>query len=160
MIKILSIGLIATSIFLSGCGDPSFDPNDPNTLIEMMDGMSLQEQTSFIADAQLVSNALGGEYRLDGMTVEDIKAEAKHAREFLQEKNIKFLTSYIDEMEKNGIKSTRLHINSNGVISRIKPGFVYNKEYSIANLKERLAALQSSDASDKFNADGSPRLEK
>lgn len=93
MKKILPL-IFLTSI-LSGCFDKTFDFRDPQSLENMMSGMSLEEQKIFLDDIQLAADTLGGEYKLNDYTSEEIKAVAENTRSFLNQKNIDFLREKI-----------------------------------------------------------------
>lgn len=136
-------------IGLNGCGESKFDVNNPRTLDKMMAGMSLEEQVMFIKDAELVAKALsggapGGEYKLNGYTVEQIREEAKNVRDFLNKKNIAFLKEIISEMESTGRTTIALHVSDNGVFSSPEEGYI-PKEYSIDYLKKMLSKLSPVD---------------
>lgn len=142
MKKILSL-IFLTSI-LSGCFDKTFDFRDPQSLENMMSGMSLEEQKIFLDDIQLAADALGGEYKLNDYTSEEIKAAAENARSFLNQKNIDFLREIILEMEATGKQNIRLHMSSHGLLSMPKEGYIA-KTYSIDKLKNKLLELLPSE---------------
>ena len=136
---------------LTGCFDKTFDFKNPQSLENMMSGMSLEEQRVFLDDIQLAADALGGDHNLNGYTVEEIKAEAENARVFLNKKNIEFLKEITSEMESTGKESIRLHMSSHGLFSMPKEGYIA-KTYSINKLKEKLLELSPAEKTQKENS--------
>jgi len=138
MRKMIFIILIS-SLFI-GC-EKKFD-GSLKSLEQMMDNLSMEEKTRFIQEFELVSDTYGGEYKLKGWTIEEIRSEASKIITFTKKKNIEFLENFIIEMKKDNKTSTYLHITKNGFISKPKVGYVYKKEYSIKQLEQSLLNLK------------------
>lgn len=123
---------ILVLLTFNGCLDVKFNGTDAS-IEKMMVTMSEKERMLFFKDIILVIEVIG-ENKTMGYNVEDIKNEAQKIREFSKDGNIKFLKNKITEMQRNNQKVTYLHINT-GFISNSREGYIYNKKYSINDLK-------------------------
>ncbi len=139
--------VMAIFFTLIGCGEKRLDMGiDSDSVVEVMQGMTQQEQIAFLSDMDLIIALRGGDpYKLNGYTASKVKEEAKIARRFVHEKNLEFLSPLVREMEAQGKYSVRLHIDKAGIFSSPQPGY-REKTYTLDFLKSRLgenAGLQS-----------------
>lgn len=112
----------------------TFDGSE-KSLSKMMFTLPINEQADFFKDFELVYEALGGENKLIGFTVEDIRAEASNIKKWLNEQNILFLEGYIKKLSNSKQSNTYLHISNAGRMYEPQVGYVYKEIYSIDELK-------------------------
>lgn len=132
-----------TLISVSGCSsETEFNTGDRNSLEEMLSEISdIEEQATFLENFELVASVHGGEYKLNGFTINEINEESKKIKAWIEKENIKFLKQLIDSMRQNGSSSTRIHLDR-GLMSKPKVGHIYKKSYSIEDLEKLLLELQ------------------
>ncbi|SER76295.1 hypothetical protein [Giesbergeria anulus] len=135
------IALLVVSLAIVGCGKTTFNSEDPNSVINMTKGMSSSEAISFIGDAEIAGAALGGQYKLNGYSVDEIVFEAKKAKDFRDKKNILFLKEKINFMRKNSINTVNIHISNLGFMNEPREGYIYKKDYSAEDLEKQLSDI-------------------
>jgi len=145
--KRLSLGLILTLILisLSGCGDKDintikYDFNNQSEFEDAILKIPVNEQALFIKNFELVAYVHGGEKKLQGFTILDIKKESIRVKKYARKENIKYLTSKIAKMKNLNQKRASIH-QDHLMMSDPKRGLVYKRSYSVKELEEVLTAL-------------------
>lgn len=136
----MNIKSSVTCILLCGalmaCGEPKLDMKmGSDSVTEIVNEMSPEKGMAFLSDMQLIINLRGGDqYALHGYTVDQVRSEAKQARQYVKEKNAAFLRQVVQEMEASGQGSKTLHVDAAGLFSMPEPGYI-DRSYSLADLK-------------------------
>ncbi|MCT7532400.1 hypothetical protein N5U22_03215 [Aliarcobacter cryaerophilus] len=114
----------------------SFDGTE-ESIERMMKIMPPSQKIEFFKDFDLVSDAYYNfEYKLIGFSKDDIKSEAIKIRKYIATENIKFLNKYIEKLQKNNVYKSYLHFSKHGDISAPRQGHIYDKEFTIDEMKD------------------------
>lgn len=122
--KVFAFIAIFSIFCLGGCGDVKYDSRDPDSLTRMISGMSAKEQIEFLSDFKLSvylhdgrPGLYGdGSYVLNGLTVQDIKKEARLAPGYIKERNSKFITKVLATLDEQGADETCIYQNEFGFL--------------------------------------------
>ncbi len=114
----------------------SFDGTE-ESIERMMKIMPPSQKIEFFKDFDLVSDAYYNfEYKLIGFSKDDIKSEAIKIRKYIATENIKFLNKYIEKLQQNNVYKSYLHFSKRGDISAPRQGHIYDKEFTIDEMKD------------------------
>ena len=122
--KNLTAIAIVTFFALAGCDDAKYDSSNSDSLARMTRGMSEEEVFQFLHDFQLIkylhdgrAGTYGdGSYVLNGLTVEDIRKEARLAPEYIKEKNSKFISQVLFVMDSESLDVACIYQNKFGFL--------------------------------------------
>lgn len=160
--KLFAFLAIFSVLCLSGCGDAKYDSRDPDSLARMTRGMSAKDEAQFLIDFQLVAylhdgrpGVVGdGSYVLNGLTVEDIRKEARLAPGYIKDKNSKFIAKVLATMDDQGVDETCIYQNEFGFLmpprEDVRPQHSC-KTFSRDELNEMMTEATPNDQSSGFD---------
>lgn len=141
----MKLKIVIATVFcmaIIGCGEQKIDMRmGSDSISRMMTSMSPQEQADFLSDIKLLVAMNGGDqFKLNGYTLSRVRQEAVIAKQYVLEKNYKFLSPLVRDMEAKGINSTHLSVNSVGMYGEPVQGYI-PKSYSIDFLRSKIAEM-------------------
>lgn len=136
LIKLRFFVVFVVFMVLAGCGDKKIDLSvDSKSLDIILDDMSPEERVAFLQDIQLISELKQNSFAVQGYTVDQVREEAVHARNFVAEKNRDFIGKLIKELGETQMRSVGLLIGPGGIYTLPKPGYNF-KDYTLEKLKK------------------------
>lgn len=120
----------------------TFDGSE-ESLSRMMSLLPLNQQADFLKDFELVAEVYGGEYKLLGFKIEDIKSESIKINKWINKQNIIFLEAFIKKLSDSNKNSTYLHMTNIGLMQEPQMGYNYKTKYSLQDLKNLLKELKN-----------------
>lgn len=142
--KLSLLIFLILSVFV-GCeekkaGDIKYDFNNQTPFENAILKMPPNEQVLFIKNFELVAYVSGGEHKIQGMTINQIKIASNKIKEMARKDNIKFLTAKIKEMKSKNKDKAYIH-KEQIFLSNPRRGMIYNKSYTIQELENTLKVL-------------------